>query len=147
MGKPFDPGPPLTPEPEFCECEPPSGLEYAKAVGMAGAAVLLGGLGWFGVVLATQRLWGFTTVVIGVVAGWAINRAAGRHRSIGLGIIGGVATVFAAITGYSLLWLPFVSGIGVDRQLSWYDMVMGGLGSFVAYRLAGPKAKAKDKSM
>jgi len=144
VGRPLDPGPPLTPDPEFCSCEPPSGTEYAKASGMTVLAVLLGGLGWFLVVLVTQRLWGFTTVIVGVAAGWAINQAAGRHRSVTLGAMSAGATLFAAATGYALLWLPFVGGMGIDRQLSWYDLIMSGLGCFVAYRLAGPKAKAND---
>ncbi|HWI60852.1 MAG TPA: hypothetical protein VNT75_03340 [Symbiobacteriaceae bacterium] len=144
MSNHFTPGPPLKPEDEFCACEPPSGGEYAKAVGAAFLIVLLGGGGWFGVVLATHRLWGFTTVLVGLAAGWAVNRAAGSHRSPSLGIIGGVATVLATFCGYLLLWLPMLGEAPLDRELSWYDLIMIGLGAFVAYRLSGPKPKSNN---
>lgn len=144
MSNHFDPGPPLKPEDEFCACQPPSGAEYAKAAGAALLTVLIGGAGWFGVVLATHRLWGFTTVLVGLAAGWAVNKAAGSHRSLSLGLIGGVATVLATVCGYVLLYLPSLAERPVDRQFSWYDLIMVGLGVFMAYRLAGPKPKAKD---
>ncbi|HYF92675.1 MAG TPA: hypothetical protein VD969_10510 [Symbiobacteriaceae bacterium] len=144
MSNHYNPGPPLRPEDEFCACQPPSGAEYAKAAGVGVLTVALGGAAWFGIVLATHKLWGFTTVVVGLVAGWAVNRSAGTHRSISLGIIGGAATVLATICGYALLWLPFVDGAAVDRQFSWYDLLMVSLGAFMAYRLAGPKPKAND---
>ncbi|MDF2626894.1 MAG: hypothetical protein K0R39_725 [Symbiobacteriaceae bacterium] len=145
MSNHFDPGPPLTPDKEFCACEPPSGTEYLRATGVAFLTALLGGIAWFAVVLFTHRLWGFTTVLIGLVAGWAINRSAGNHRSVMLGVFGVVATAFATLGGYLLLWLPFVSERTVDRSFSWYDVLMMGLGGFMAYRLAGPKPKAKDE--
>lgn len=144
MSNHFRPGPPLRPEDEFCACEPPTSFEYVKAAGTAFLILLLGSAGWFGVVLATQRLWGFTTVLIGLFAGWAIHRAAGSHRSLWLGIIGGVTTMLATAAGYGLLWLPMLADAPIDRQFSWYDLIMIGLGAFVAYRLAGPKPTAKD---
>lgn len=141
----FDPGPPLKPEDEFCACQPPSGTEYVKASGAGLLVTLAGGAAWFGVVLVTGRLWGFTTILVGLAAGWLINRAAGSHRSLGLGIISGAATVLATLCGYGLLWLPTLADRPVDRQFSWYDLLMVGLGAFMAYRLAGPTPKSNDK--
>jgi hypothetical protein len=141
----FDPGPPLKPEDEFCACEPPSGTEYVKAAATAFLLTMVGSGAWFAVVLYTHRLLGFTSVLIGLVAGWAINRAAGNHRSVTLGIFGSLSTVFATLGGYLLLWLPFIREGTVDRSFSLYDFLMILLGAFMAYRLAGPKPRAKDE--
>lgn len=138
-GKPLDPGPPLTPDPEFCESDPPSTLQWFKAAGAAGLILLGGAAAWAGVVVATQHLWGFTTVFIGVAAGWAVNRASGMHRSIALGAVAGAVTVLASLAGYGLLWLPFLGSLVRDRQLRWYDLIIAALGAFVAYLLAGPR--------
>lgn len=145
MSNRYDPGPPLKPEEEFCACEPPSDTEYVKAAATAFLLTMVGGGTWFAVVLLTHRQWGFTTVLIGLAAGWAINQAAGKHRSIMLGVFGSLATVFATFGGYLLLWLPFVREGTVDRSFSLYDFLMIGLGAFMAYRLAGPKPRAKDE--
>lgn len=144
MSRPLNPGPPLTAEEEFCEHAPPTGMEYLKATGTAVLITLGGALSWFLIVLATRRLWGFSTVIIGVAAGWILNHAAGRHRSRPLGIMAASATVLAAMIGYGMLWLPFVDPKLADRQFSWYDLVMQALGAFVAYRLAGPKARPNE---
>lgn len=145
MSNHFDPGPPLRPEDEFCVCEPPSATEYLKAAATAFLTTLVGSGVWFGVVLFTHRLLGFTTVLVGLAAGWAIHRSAGRHRSVLLGVFGGAATVFATLGGYLLLWLPFIREGTVDRSFSLYDFLMIVLGAFMAYRLAGPKPRAKDE--
>lgn len=144
MSRRLNPGPPLTAEEEFCEHAPPTGGETFKAMGTALLITLGGALGWFLVVLATRRLWGFSTVLIGVAAGWTMHQAAGRHRSRTLGILAAVTTVLAPIIGYGMLWLPFVSPDLADRHFSWYDLAMLALGAFVAYRLAGPKAKTGE---
>lgn len=139
MPKSLNPGPPLTPEPEFCESDPPDGLAYAKAIGVAFLMLIGGGVAWFSVAVITQRLWAVTTVVLGIVAGWAINRTTAGRRSLSLGVMAGAATVLAAAVGYIMLWLPLTGTAKIDKSLSWYDLVMGGLGAFVAYRFAGPK--------
>jgi hypothetical protein len=143
VGRTLNPGPPLKPDPEFCDCEPPSGGEYARAAGLAFVVMLGGALGSLAVAVVTHRLWNYTTVLVGVAAGWAVNRAAGGHRSATLGIMAGTATLLAAGLGYSLLWLPFVSGVPINRNLALWDLLISGLGAFVAYRLAGPKPSTK----
>jgi hypothetical protein len=137
MGHSPNPGPPLTPAPEFCPCEPPSGLDLLKAAGVALLVTVLGAAGWFGIVVLTGRFRSLTTVLIGLAAGWLIHRAAGRHRSRTLGFMGAGATVLAAAGGYALLWVPFLHH-GAGRALTLYDLFMTGLSALVAYRLAGP---------
>lgn len=139
MGKPLDPGPPLTAGEEFCPDEPPSAHEYWRAsfAAMALGTVLAGG--WFVVAVATQRLWGVIVVLIGIALGLTVHRAAGRHRSYVMGAIAAGATLLAGILGYILLWMPFVSA-SVDRRIEWYHPLMLVLALFVAYRLAGPRA-------
>lgn len=144
MGKPLDPGPPLTPADEFCACEPPSTMEYVKAAAIATLAVIGGAGGWFAVALVARRLLAFPSVLIGAVAGWAIHQVAGRHRSVALGAMAAAATVFAATFGYSLLWMPFVHQPAGSWGLSGYDFLMAGVGGFVAYRLAGPRGRSRD---
>lgn len=139
MSRPLDPGPPLTPGEEFCESDPPSSGEYLRAAGAAVAVVALGAGAWVGIGLLTHRQWGFAAVFLGVAAGWLVHRAAGRHRSKSLGAIAAAAALLAAAAGYGLLWLPQLAPIAVDRQLSWYLLLMAGVGGFVAYRLAGPR--------
>lgn len=146
MNKPLDPGPPLTPEEEYCAHDPPTGAETAKAIGVAALSVLAGGISWFVIALATQRLWSFVTVGIGVLTGLAMYRAAGRHRSQALGIIAGVATTLASGVGYALLWLPFVRDLPVDKQLSWGHLIMLCVGIFAAYRITGPQATNNERS-
>lgn len=143
MGTPYNPGPPLTPEEEFCECQPPSGLDYVKAAGMALLTILAGGVVWLGVALVIHRPSGFTTVIVGFGAGWAIHWAAARRRSVALGIIAGAATVLAGLAGYVLTWLPLVRPITGSRPLSWFDLIIAGLGAFAAYRIASPKSGMK----
>lgn len=142
MGNHLQPGPPLIPGEEFCACETPSHVEYLKAVGSALLVMLLGAGGWSGMTVATGRIWSFTTVLLGMAAGWAVHRAAGRHRSRALGIIAGAAAILAVIVGYALLWAPFVRLPSAGWPLGWYDLFMAGLGAFIAFRLAGPKPKS-----
>lgn len=144
MGKPLDPGPPLTPGDEFCESQPPTGLEYLKAAGAAGLVVVAGGALSFGITLVTGRQWAFAGVVLGIAAGWLVHRAAGRHRSRGVGLLAGASAFLAAAVGYALLWVPFLNHNGANRQLSWYHLFMTAVGAFVAYQLAGPRLPSKS---
>ena len=143
MNRPLDPGPPLTPAEEFCESDAPSSGEYVRAIGAALAVLAVGAGAWVGIGLLTHRQWGFTAVFLGVAAGWLVHRAAGRHRSRAIGVVAAVSAVLAAATGYGLLWLPQLAPIAVDRHLSWYHLLMAGVGGFVAYRLAGPRPAPK----
>jgi hypothetical protein len=92
----------------------------------------------FGKVLA------FPGVLIALAAGWAIQAAAGRHRTIALGIIAAVATLVAAAAGYLLLHLPAVNRPAAGWHLNGYDFIMAGVAAFVAFRLAGPGAKSRN---
>jgi hypothetical protein len=143
VGTHFNPGPPLKPEDEFCACEPPSAAEYVKAAGITMLTVLLGGPAWAAAVVVTHRLWAITTVMVGLAAGWTVNKVAGGHRSLTLGIMSAAATALAWGIGNLLLFIPAFSGAR-NRSLSWYDLLMLGLGAFMAYRLAGPKPVSKQ---
>jgi hypothetical protein len=142
MGNHMDPGPPLISGDEFCPDDPPTGMETLRAVGTALLVVILGGAGWFVVVLATQRLWGVVMVLVGGLSGYFINQAAGRHRSLTLGLLAGGATLCASALGYGLLFLPFVDGTVINRSLDWTDLIKLAVAMFLAYRLAGAKSHA-----
>ncbi len=141
MGNGLNPGPPLVPGDEFCPTEPPRTGDYIKAGGSATLAVLGGAAGLFAIAMATQRLWSFTSVLIGLLLGWAVHRAAGRRRSLWLGVMAAVATVESNAIGYGLLWLPFISPTHLNRQLNWEHFIMLAVGAAVAYRLAGPRTQ------
>ena len=143
MSGPLDPGPPLVAGEESCPQDPPTRGEFTRAITIAGIATLCGAAAQFLASLATQRVWGFVTVLFGVVIGLLVNWAAGRHRSVSLGIVAAVATLGAALFGYSLLWLPFVTP-PVNRSLTWFHLIMLGVGLFIAYLLAGPRTEQRD---
>jgi MFS family permease len=144
MGKPLDPGPPLTAAEEFCACEAPSTREYVRAVGAAFLVFLAGGLGWLGLAMVLQRLLVIPDVVIGVTAGWVVHQAGGRHRSRALGLLAAAAAMLAPAAGYSALWMPFVRQPSAGWRLNGWDFLMAGVGAFVAYLLAGPRDQPKD---
>lgn len=144
MGHPFDPGPPLKAGTEYCPCEPPSPAAYAKALGAALLAILAGSAGWLVIGIVTGRLYSVTAVLIGLLAGWLVHIAAGRLRSIGLGIIAAAASILASGTGYALLWLPFLGKLPIDRQVSWYHLLMVAIGGAVAYSMAGQRTKSRE---
>lgn len=134
-----DPGPPLIAEEEFCACQPPSTMEYVKGSSAALLALVAGAVVWLGLVLLLQRISGLAAVLIALGTGWLVHRAAGRHRSAGLGIVAGAASVLASLLGFALLWLPYFDRWNLPRQLDWYQLSMIGLGALVAYGLAGPR--------
>lgn len=144
MGHPFDPGPPLEAGPETCPCDRPGAGEYVKASGAALLAILLGAAVWLAIGLAAQKVMSVTAVLTGLIAGQLVHLAARRLRSIALGIIAGGAALLASGTGYALLWLPFLGKLPVDRQLSWYHLLMLLLGSGLAYGIAGQRTKQKQ---
>jgi hypothetical protein len=140
MHKRLDPGPPLVPEDEFCACQPPGPAQYLWAIGASFLVALGGAIGWLTITVATQRMWTVTLVLIGLCAGWAVNKAAGRLRSVGLGVIAVVAAVIGGLGGYALLWLPFIDSRAIDRQLDWEHLLILALAGFIAYRMSGPKS-------
>ena len=134
-----NPGPPLVAEDEFCACQPPTTKEYLKASGASLLVILAGAGAWLGLVLLLQRIPGLAGVLSGPVAGWAVHRAAGRHRSLGLGILAAASSVLVSVVGFALLWLPIFARLKLPRQLGWYDLIMIALGALAAYSLAGPR--------
>lgn len=142
MGNSLNPGPPLTAAPEFCACEPPTTWENVKAAGAALLIACLGAGAQLLVAVTTGRLWVVTTVVVGGVAGWLVNRAAGRHRSVLVGAFAAGGTLLGAAAGYGLLWLPALGVTNLARTAPWYYLALAVLGGFVAYRLASPKTSA-----
>ncbi|MFZ5825242.1 MAG: hypothetical protein ACOY94_13080 [Bacillota bacterium] len=138
-----NPGPPLVAEDEFCACQPPTAKEYLKASGASLLVILAGASAWLGLVLLLQRIPGLAGVLTGPVAGWAIHRAAGRHRSLALGILAAASSVLVSVVGFALLWLPLFSRLKLPRQLGWYDLVMITLGALAAYSLAGPRDRGR----
>lgn len=141
-----DPGPPLVAEEEFCASQPPGASEYIKASGAALAALLGGAVIWVGLVLLVQQVSGFTALLVALGTGWLVHRAAGRHRSVGLGIIAAVSSVLAVLLGFALLWLPLFDRMKLPRQLDWYQVSMLVLGAVAAYHLAGPRDR-RSKSL
>lgn len=141
MNVPQNPGPPLTAGDEYCACAPPTAAEYAKAAGIAFLIAIGGVAACLGLALLTARLWSVTSVVVGVCAGLAIYRAAGRHRSVGLGIMAACTTILTAVTGYALLWLPVFNRTAVNRELTWYHIAIVAAASIMAYGFTGGKEK------
>lgn len=136
-----NPGPPLVAEEEFCACQPPSAAEYLKA-SVTAVAVLLAGAGlWLGTVLLFQRISGMASVLIALGAGWAVHRAAGRHRSLLMGILAAAGGVLAPLLGFAMLWMPLFRDWKLPRQLDWYQLAMIGLGALVAFGVAGPRER------
>lgn len=136
-----NPGPPLSPSDEFCACQAPSSKEYLKA---GGVALLLIGFGAgviIGAALLSGQTWSFLTALVGAGIGWAVNRAAGRHRSVWLGVIAAAGTGLAAGVGYLALSL---SSSQIIWGLPWTHPLMVSAGALVAYRLAGPNAGSKQ---
>lgn len=140
MHKRLDPGPALVPEDEFCACQPPGPAEYLWAIGASFLVALGGAIGWLTITIATQRMWTLSLVLLGFCAGWAVNKAAGRLRSVALGVIAVIATALAGLGGYALLWLPFIDATAIDKQLNWEHLLILALTGFVAYRMSGPKS-------
>ncbi|MFZ5816132.1 MAG: hypothetical protein ACOY93_12605 [Bacillota bacterium] len=137
-----NPGPPLTVEKEFCACEAPSAVEYLKAGAACLIAGLAGAVAWLGLVLLLQRISGIAAVLIALGAGWAVHRAAGRHRSLALGLLAAASSLLASLGGFGLLWLPAFARLPLPRQLDWYQLSMIGLGALVAFSLAGPRGRS-----
>ncbi|MDB4898032.1 MAG: hypothetical protein JWN15_4294 [Firmicutes bacterium] len=145
MGKPLDPGPPLTVADEFCACEAPGTAEYIKAVGAAVLISLIGAASWCGVAVAAGHTMAFPSVVIGLATGWSVNAAARLHRTVALGLIAAVATLLAASGGYLLLLrLPAVPQPTAGWPLNVYDFVMAGVAAVLAFWVAGPGAKSRN---
>lgn len=141
MSDQSNPGPPLVAEDEFCACQPPSTAEYLKASAAAVAVLLVGAGLWLGVVLLFQRISGMSSVLIALGAGWVVHRAAGRHRSVVMGILAAASGVLAPLLGFVMLWMPFFSNWKLPRQLDWYQLAMIGLGALVAFGVAGPRER------
>lgn len=138
MSGPVNPGPPLLIEPEYCACDLPTRSEYIRAGFSAILAVALGAVALIVSTLATYRLWGVVIVIGGIVNGFLVYWAAGRHRSLATGLMAVGATLLGPLIGYVLLWLPTVSP-EVDRALTWSHLVLTVVGCFVAYLLSGQK--------
>lgn len=136
-----NPGPPLTAEEEFCACQPPTTGEYVRAFGAAFLLLIAGAGLWLGLVLLFQRISAASAVPIAAGVGWAIHRAAGRHRSLALGILAAVSAILATLAGFALLWLPAFARLPLARQLDWYHLAMLGLGALFAFSLAGPRER------
>lgn len=134
-----NPGPPLIVQDEFCACQPPTAKEYLKASGAALLIILAGAGAWLGLVLLLQRISSLAGVLIALSAGWAIHRAAGRHRSLALGLLAAASSVLAPLAGFALLWLPGFSRLKVPRQLDWYHLIMLALSALAAYSMTGPR--------
>lgn len=135
-----NPGPPLTPTDEFCACQAPSGREYLQAGGVAFVLICFGAGLIIGTALLSGQTWSVLTALVGAGTGWAVNRAAGRHRSVWLGVIAAVGTGLAAGVGYLALGLI---GNPITWGLPWAHPLMVAAGALVAYRLAGPNAESK----
>lgn len=136
-----NPGPPLTPADEFCACQPPSGKEYLQAGGVALLVICFGAGVIIGAALLSGQTWSVLTALVGAGIGWAVNRAAGRHRSVWLGVIAAAGTGLAAGAGYLALSLI---GNPITWGLPWTHLLMISAGALVAYRLAGPNAESKQ---
>lgn len=134
-----NPGPPLIAQDEFCACQPPTAKEYLKASAAALLIIVAGAGAWLGLVLLLQRISSLAGVLIALAAGWVIHRAAGRHRSLALGILAAACSVLAPLLGFTLLWLPIFSRLKLPRQLHWYHLIMLALGALAAYGVAGPR--------
>ncbi len=139
MSTPLDPGPPMLIQPEYCATDAPTRSEYVRASATAAAAVVVGAVGWLGTALITQRIWGVVIVALGIMIGFAVHWAAGRHRSLYMGLMAAGATLLGPVIGYALLWLPFISP-RLDRSVRWSHFVMLAVGSLIAYLLAGKRS-------
>lgn len=139
MSDPRSPGPPLVVEKEFCASEPPTTAENLRAGGAALVALVAGAVLWLGLVLLLQKISSLTPLLIAVGAGQLVHRAAGRHRSVALGILAAASSLLAVLGGFALLWLPFFERLKFPRQLDWYQIAIMVLGALVAYHLAGPR--------
>lgn len=143
MSRPIDPGPPLLIPPEYCATDFPTRSEYLRAGATAAAAVAIGALGSMGTALITQRIWGVVIVALGILIGFAIHWAAGRHRSLYLGLMAVGATLLGPLIGYALLWLPFTAP-NLDRSVTWSHLGMMVVGSFIAYLLSGQRLSSQN---
>ncbi len=137
-----NPGPPLLPEDEFCACQAPSTREYVRAAATGLGSLLAGAGAWLLVTLLMQRVSGAAFVLIGWGIGWAVHRAAGRHRSPALGFVAAGSSLFASLLGFALLWLPAMGRVPLSRRLTWYELVMIALGALVAYGQAAPRKRS-----
>jgi|GEM_PF-2584875 len=138
-----NPGPPLTPAEEYCACQPPSTGEYLKALAASLLFSLAAAGAWLLVTLVMQQISGLTSVLIGLAAGWTVHRAAGRHSSTALGVVAATASILASLVGFALLWLPALARVPLTRRLTWYELLLIGLGALVAYRQAAPRGRGK----
>lgn len=134
-----DPGPPPRAEEEFCACQPPSTAEYIRASAAASAWIVLGGGLWLGLTLLLQQTSALTSMLIALSPGWIIHWAAGRHRSLALGILAAVAGAGACLAGFGLLWLPALGRLPIPRQLDWYHLSLLGLGLLAGFGKVAPK--------
>jgi hypothetical protein len=135
-----NPGPPLTPADEFCACQTPSGLEYLRAGGVALLVICFGAGVLIGAALLSGQTWSVLTTILGAGLGWSVNRAAGRHRSVWLGVIAAASTLVA--TGIGYLSLRY-TGSPITWGVPWAHLLMVAIGAGLAYRLAGPSAASR----
>lgn len=140
--RPLNPGPPLVADPEYCASEPPSDLDFVRALLIGGLGSLVATAGYFAVVVISGQLWSVIPVIAGAGLGLLVNRAANGHRSLSLGLIAAGLTLLASLLGYGLLWLPMVADY-IPRSIAWYHPVTLAIGIFLAYRSAGPKLFSK----
>jgi hypothetical protein len=140
-----NPGPPLVAGEEYCACQAPSAMEYLRACAATLLVLVAGAGAWLGHVLLLQTISGITAVLIAVGAGWLVHRAAGRHRSLGMGILAAAGSVLACLGGFALLWLPAFSRLTFPRHLGWYHLSMMALGALVAFGMAGPRERRSNK--
>jgi len=144
MSRHINPGPPLLIQPEYCATDPPTRLEYVKALATAAVTVAVGSITLMATALITQRVWGVVIVALGIVIGFAIHWAAGRHRSMYIGLIAVGATLLGPLIGYAMLWLPVISH-PIDRTVNLSQPSMLALGSLIAYLLTGQRSPRKNK--
>lgn len=138
-----DPGPPLLAEEEFCPYAAPTRGEILRAILVGALMVLTGSVAQLAAALITQRVWGLVTVGVGIITGFAVHEAAGRHRSVLVGAVAAGSTLGASLIGYGFYWIPLLPRT-VDRTVTLYHLIMLGLGLFIAYLLSGPRIGSDD---
>jgi hypothetical protein len=90
------------------------------AIGAGVASAVLGGLLWAAVVVATNYKTGIMAIVVGIVAGWVVQRT-GRSGAPSLGVVGAACALLGCVLGtlFTATWfIAQESGMGIGATLA-----------------------------
>ncbi|MBS0375759.1 MAG: hypothetical protein JSR73_14365 [Proteobacteria bacterium] len=98
----------------------PVPTQLGAAIGAGVASAVLGGLLWAAVVVATNYKTGIMAIVVGIIAGWVVQRV-GRSGAAPLGIVGAACALLGCVLGtlFTATWfIAQETGTGVGATLA-----------------------------